>query len=233
MDKGFLPTDKVLVLDFDHTCYDTDAFLLFEIRNRMIDTFNIPIDAWEEAYEASAQIGYSLERHREELIKILKKELFSVEEIQKFEKEIDFSKYLYPDTIKFVKKAKEEGYKIMLLSFGETKWQDKKVKGCGFDKYMDVIKYTREAGGKMGVLREYTENCKRVLFVENNGRDIDNVRRFLPYVETYFMNRVPPKGASDEDEEFIKVRYSESRKIAERKTKLNHKPCQTFDDVDL
>ncbi|KKR78435.1 MAG: hypothetical protein UU24_C0037G0007 [Candidatus Nomurabacteria bacterium GW2011_GWA2_40_9] len=148
MIQQFDQKDKVLVLDFDHTCYDTDAFLLFEIRQAMISRFNIPVPVWEESYENAVKTGYSLEQHLEELTRILKYEICSIEEIQNFEKEINFSKYLYPDVLSVLKEAKDRGYKIMLLSFGDPIWQDKKVSGVGFDRIMDIIKYTKEEGSK-------------------------------------------------------------------------------------
>ena len=47
MDTQFAPTDKVLFIDFDHTCYDTDMFLLTEIRQPMLSRFDIPTDKWK------------------------------------------------------------------------------------------------------------------------------------------------------------------------------------------
>ena len=229
----FTPRDKILVLDFDHTCYDTDAFLLFEIRQRMLREFDIPIKAWEESYEKAAKIGYSLETHRNELIKILKYKPCSLEEIKKFEKNIDFSKYLYPDVLSVLKQAKDKGYKLMLLSFGAVSWQNKKVTGVGFDKIMDVIKYTKEEKGKVGILKEYTQDCQKVIFVENNGLELDEVRKTLPYIETYFMNRVPSDKMALGDDDFFRMRYAESRKIAMRQVLLDHKHCSTFLDIIL
>lgn len=228
----FKSTDKILVLDFDHTCYDTDAFLLYELRQAMLKKFDIPIKAWEDSYESAVKMGYSLERHRSELIKILKYEPFSVEDIRSFEKEVDFSNYLYKDVIPVLDRAKALGYKMMLLSFGDPVWQSKKVTGVGFDKIMDVIKYTKEEGNKMEVLKKYVNGCKKIIFIENNGRDIDEVHRSLPYVETYFMNRVPVD-LMNVDNDFVKVRYGESRRMAKKQVVFNHKSCSSFNDVVL
>ena len=233
MSAQFDPTDKILVLDFDHNCYDTDAFLLFEIRDAMINKWNIPIPAWQEAYERATKIGYTLEVHREELVRILKYEPFTLKEIQDFEKNIDFSKYLYSDVSLFIAKAKERRYKMMLLSFGEPSWQDKKVKGVGFDKIMDVIKFTKEEGSKAEILAKYVKDCTKVVFVENNGLDLDAVFKTLPQVDTYFMNRVPIEAMSPEKNEFIRIRYDESREIAMRKIVFEHKRINSFEEIVL
>jgi len=233
MIQQFDQKDKVLVLDFDHTCYDTDAFLLFEIRQAMISRFNIPVLVREESYENAVKIGYSLEQHLEELTRILKYKICSIEEIKFFETSINFSKYLYPDVISVLEEAIDTGYKIMLLSFGDESWQNKKVQGSGLDKFIDIIKYTKEEGGKVEILKKYTEHCASVIFVENNGIDIDQVHKELPYVKTYFMNRVPEGAVSGEMSIFLDVRYKESRKIAERNILYNHTLCQSLYDVVL
>ena len=92
MFSKFNPNDKVLVLDFDHNCYDTDAFLLFEIRQKMLNKFNISAQIWQDAYESAVKIGYSLEQHLKELVKILNYEPCSLKEMKDFEKEINFDK---------------------------------------------------------------------------------------------------------------------------------------------
>jgi FMN phosphatase YigB (HAD superfamily) len=229
----FNPNDKVLVLDFDHTCYDTDAFLMYEIRQGMINKFNIPFKSWEESYESSVRLGYSLEQHRNELMKVLKYEPFSLEEIQNFEKQINFGKYLYKDVISFLNKAKNLGYKMMLLSFGDRLWQDKKVIGVGLDKIMDIIHYTPKEGYKAEVLKKYVNNCKKVIFVENNGHDLDAVYKLMPNVETYFMSRLPPSLMKKEDNAFMEIRYAESRRIAKKKVLFSHKHCKSFDSIIL
>lgn len=232
MISEFSPNDQVLVLDFDHNCYDTEAFLLFEIRQPMLEKWNIPVDAWQESYEVAARTGYSLEAHRDELAKILKYEPFSLAQIQDFEKQMNFSKYLYPDTLPLVASAKQKGYKIMLLSFGSESWQNKKVKGAELDKVVDAIFYTKEHGGKVEVLKNCTENCAKVIFVDNNGIELDEVKKSLPNVETYFMNRVPVE-AMHTDDEFVKMRFNESRKIAMRQAIFEHKRITSFNEIDL
>jgi len=229
----FKPTDKVLVLDFDHACYDTDAFLMSEITHRMLRKFNIPVEIWEKSYESAVRLGYSLEQHRSELIKILGYEPYSMEELQAFEAKMNFDKYLYSDVLLFLKEARDKGYKIMLLSFGATDWQNKKVRGVGLDKLVDVIKYTKEARGKMAILKEYIDSSNKVIFVDNNGGDVDEVHKVLPHIETYFMNRVPADAMDAVDDDFLKMRYAESRKIAERHVAFKHKCCHSLTEVVL
>ena len=233
MDIEFKPTDKILILDFDHTCYDTDAFLLFEIRRPMLKTFDIPVKKWEESYEAAADIGYSLEQHLQELNKVLISPPCSLEEIQTFGKNIQFSQYLYSDTLSFLEKAKKDGYKIILLSFGFPEWQDKKVKGVGLEKLVNKVIYVNEHGGKVGILKKYFHSNPKVIFVDNNCNELDRVHKEMPNVETYFMRRTSEYDMSAQDNEDIRVRYLESRKMAEMTMLFEHKQCSSFKEVIL
>ena len=225
--------EKILVLDFDHTCYDTDSFLLFEIRLPMLARFNIPVKKWEEAYESSAKIGYSLEVHLQELNKIMNSSPCSLEDIQAFGKSIKFSEYLYSDVFSFLKEAKEKGYKILLLSFGYPDWQEKKVLGVGLSKLVDKVIYVNKHGDKAEMIKKYAGASSKLIFVDNNGHELDKAQRELPQVETYFMKRTPEHAMNAKDDEEIRVRYLESRKMAETKSVYQHKICHSLSDVIL
>jgi FMN phosphatase YigB (HAD superfamily) len=225
--------NKILFLDFDHTCYDTDTFLLQEIRHPMIKKFKIPTKEWEESYEKAVRVGYSLEQHLIELNKITDNGSCSKEEMESLGRTINFDKYLFKDVVPFLKKVKEKGYRIVLLSFGMPNWQDKKVLGVGLDKLVDVIKYTKKEGGKMEVLRELAINYEKVIFIDNNGIDLDAVHRVLPGVQTYYLSRVHDNLTNTEDAEYMRIRYMESRKIAERKLLFSHNHCMNLKNIIL
>jgi len=224
---------KVLALDFDHTLYDTDSFLFFEIRQPMLEKWNISKDIWEQAYENAVKVGYSLEAHHSELCKLLDSEPFSLEELKDFEKNINFTKYLYSDVLPFLDEAKKRGYELVLLSFGAEDWQEKKVRGAGLHKIMDVIKYTKTEGGKKELLKKYEIDAENIIFVENNGFELDAALRLSPRLKTYFINRVIFLLEKGEMSDFMKERYSESRKIAEKSAILPHKRCQSLGEVIL
>jgi FMN phosphatase YigB (HAD superfamily) len=230
MDTQFAPTDKVLFIDFDHTCYDTDMFLLTEIRQPMLNLFNISTDKWEKSYENAVQAGYSLEQHLTELIKIMSSAPYTEEEMQSFGEKINFNKYLYEDSIPFLKNAREKGYKIMLLSFGAPSWQNKKVLGVGLDKFVDEIRYTKAEGNKLEVLRQYANHLDRIIFIDNNGIDLDAVKKECPNIETYYISR-PREDMSEKDTEYMKVRHMESRKIAERTLLFKHQHCTDLKSI--
>ena len=47
------------------------------------------------------------------------------------------------------------------------------------------------------------------------------------------MNRVPSDKMALGDDDFFRMRYAESRKIAMRQVLLDHKHCSTFLDIIL
>jgi FMN phosphatase YigB (HAD superfamily) len=234
MTKQFNPKDKVLILDFDHTCYDTNDFLVFEMKQPMLRHFNITADIWERSYCIAADIGYSPVQQLKEIFKITKSTPFTISDIKTFEKSINFSKYLYFDCESFLKKAKSRGYKTMILSYGAVDWQKKKIQGAGLDKMVDIVKYIVTSGSKakMKVIRQYAGNCSRVIFVDNKGTYLDTVHEVLPKVETYLMNRKPSnkmnKNCNDQTHDCL-----ESRRKVGMKTHYSHKQCQTFKEITL
>ena len=42
---------------------------------------------------------------------------------------------------------------------------------------MDVIKYTKEEKKQSWYIKEYTQDCQKVIFVENNGLELDEVEK--------------------------------------------------------
>jgi len=80
------------------------------------------------------------------------------------------------------------------------------------------------------VLRQYADKCSKVIFIDNKGHDLDAVHEALPQVETYHMNRAPDVF---DDSEYTRMRYWESRKMAEKETRFEHKCCKTLKDVLL
>ncbi len=184
MISQFAPKDRVLVLDFDHTCYDTDAFLLHEIRQPMLRLFEIPVAIWEKSYSQAVKRGYSLREHWGQLDEIMRPASCTLTDIETLGKSICFDKYLYPDVSDVLHEAKKQGYYILLLSFGAPDWQNRKVLGTGLDKLIDAVEYitTDESKGKADAVERYFAGSAEVIFVDNKGSNLDAVLEILSSV---------------------------------------------------
>ena len=160
---------------------------------------------------------------------------YSVEDILDFASAINFDKYLFQDTLPVIEEAKTKGYKIVILTFGHQAWQEKKIVGCGLDKVADKVFYVtfNGNGAKAEKLKEYAGNSRKIIFVDNSGNHLDEMVKVMPEVETYFINRVSNKGMDAGENEYMRIRYMESRKIAERKLSFSHNHCNNFKDIVL
>lgn len=226
--------EQVLVLDFDHTCYDTDDFLLNEIRHPMLSDFVVSEKDWEKAYEEAVKTGYSIEKHFKKITEITNI-AFSEDKIRHLLESMNFSRYLYPDTLHVLARAKEKKFDIVILSFGDMSWQDKKVSGSGLDKIVDIVEYviTDECNAKAAVVGNLRNNYKKVIYVDNKGANLDKVYENYKDVSTYFINRSIGELADPEEKAYLQTRYSESRKIAERNALPVHKRCFSLEEVVL
>ncbi|MFM7088140.1 MAG: hypothetical protein ACKOW9_01220 [Candidatus Paceibacterota bacterium] len=213
--------NKILVLDFDHTCYDTDLFLAKEIEGEIFFGINTNSIKWRKIYKNLTKSGYTIERHIRGVSRNYRSYQNKKHKASKIAEGINFSRYLYPDTKEFISKAKKLGYTVILLSFGEPSWQNKKVFGSGIGKMIDTIQYTKVHGSKARLLGEMCGNSKKIVYVENNGPDLDDVAMLLPQVKRYLMKR---ESAHNKTESGI---------IASIKTKHTHVEVNSFKKVKI
>ncbi len=225
--------NKILVLDFDHTCYDTDDFLFNEIRKPMLKALDIPVAVWEKSYRVSADAGYTLREHWQQMTNLLGTEPCSLKTIDELGEKINFTKYLYDDVSQVINEAKAKGYRIIILSFGAGSWQDLKVHGAGLDKSADEIIYSSLVKDKAQILKDKISETDEVIFVDNKSNELDSVFKLLPWVKTYLINRVPMHVRGENSEEQDRIKYLESRRIAEEAVPASHQRIDSLKEIIL
>lgn len=131
---------NMFIVDFDDTLFDTQAFK--KARVEAAKTLGISKEVFWKAYKNARndEVGnfvYTSERHAE----ILGSVGFVKEQILQVFKEVDAhaGRYIFPETIEFLKKIKAFGQPMILLSLGQPEFQYIKVKACGIEKYFDRI----------------------------------------------------------------------------------------------
>lgn len=160
-----------IILDFDDVLFDTRKFkiCLAEIFEKYKIDFH---KYYNKAKEP--QGAYSLKKH----LLLVKKENKKID-IKKIEKDINkinFNAFLFPDAIKFLKKFKN--HNLILLSWGEKKFQQTKIYGLGrnfvflFDKV--IIGPEEKAKVLRRILNLYTS--KPVIFIDNNPQERKKIR---------------------------------------------------------
>lgn len=146
-------------IDFDNTLFDTVSFyndLKIIMKNYGIDEEIIKKYHIENKgiYSPLKLIDYCIEK------KIVDNKLID-EVVKHFN---NAKKYLYDDAEDFLTKIKIIGNKLILLTYGDFDYQQKKIKPCLIEKYFDEIiitdkeKYSLDLDFKNGIFID--DNCK-------------------------------------------------------------------------
>ena len=99
----------------------------------------------------------------------------------RFKKVLDASRmreFVFKDAVDVLTRLKREGWKLALLTVGDQGWQAWKVAGSGLLPYFDHILYT--AAPKTTRLAEILAWDQPLVFVNDNGAEIDALRELLP-----------------------------------------------------
>lgn len=171
-----LDIKNIFFIDFDDTLFDTKKF-----KKELIDVFKkngISEAQFRESYYArkGGEDVFSPEAQ----IRMLKKKynIDSRRLIFDFNDFIrDLSRFLFKDTASFLKKIKSKKNYLILLSYGDAKFQKKKILNSGIADFFNEIIVTR--GIKLAVMEkhELTKISKRVIFIEDHPEQLDAVMK--------------------------------------------------------
>lgn len=230
-----MSSPRAVLIDFDHTLFDTDRFFWMDVR-RAFARFGIDPALWEETYEVVWPSGYSLDKHlaalaartdggpapiRAEAVRSVLREAFS-----------DLRAYLFPDTLPFLQEARRRGAELHLLSFGDPGWQAYKVRGCGIQGLFSRIHYIPAEQAKAAAVEAMGDDSRGLVAIDNNSAELDRMRERAPGLRTYWIDRVPPEGTEPGDEE-ARYRYREARKYRARTPEYPHHRCRSLEEIPL
>lgn len=223
-----------ILLDFDHTLFDTDRFFWVDLR-RAFARFGVPDDAWEQCYEAIWPSGYSLVKHLKELNQhgaicepatagIM---LTALETIFS-----DLRAYLFPDVPGFLDAASRRGFELILLSFGDPAWQSYKVRASGLVPHFQQIVYTAKQEGKAELLDGLGPRYAQLHAIDNNPADLDAMKTRDPGLQTHLICRVDPS-AVEKANSTLRDRFREAAKYLSVPSCLPHHRCVSLAEVLL
>lgn len=89
------------------------------------------------------------------------------------------SEFLFEGAESVLRRLKADGWKLALLTFGEPVWQQRKAIHSGLIEYFDYVMCTAEP--KASRLAELSAWPAPLVFVNDNGEEIDMMRRVLPH----------------------------------------------------
>jgi len=220
----------IYFIDFDHTLFDTDKFFWVDLRNKILEN-GINISCWDKSYKKVRRDGYTLEKHINEIGKTCNKNI----EIGKLKDIIgnefsDLKKYLFNDSVSFLKKLKHGGDKIYLLSFGNSDWQNYKVEGSGISNLFDDVFYQEKENAKIDKILEFKNEAEKIVVVDNSTQQLDEIKNKLPSATTYLINRVPKNLMDSKTEQDI-LRFKSARKYALQIPKYSHHKVSNLEEI--
>jgi len=223
-----------ILLDFDHTLFDTDRFFWVDLKGA-VARFGIPSDAWERAYEAVWRSGYSLEKHLDELAR--RGALADRETRTRIQTTFDASfsdlrPYLFADVPAFLRAARQHGFDLILLSFGDPAWQSYKVQAAGIASLFGKIIYTADEHGKAALVDELGSRYRVLHAVDNNPADLDAMKERDARVQTHLICRVEP-GDGERADLTLRERFREAARYLDVVPRRRHHRCRSLDQVTL
>lgn len=99
----------------------------------------------------------------------------------------ELTQFVYPDVISVLRKAKEEGITVVLLTFGDPTFQKAKVLATGLHEYFDIHIFT--FGEKGQALFAQLGSQIQGVFVDDLSVWADSVKKFCPNIRTVRINR--------------------------------------------
>lgn len=169
----------IFIFDLDYTLFDSDKF-----KKELAKAFRMSYERFDNDYKdlfVCQGINYSIPRHLEKLEKAGRIDRQLRDDIQVDLKNIfsDTSKYLYPGVFKMLKSIKKEGDYFLLVSFGETEFQKRKIENLRrikhfFDKIIVTDKQKERA---LKFLREYINSP--VIIVNDKVRESQRIQQML------------------------------------------------------
>ena len=223
-----------LLLDFDHTLFDTDRFFWVDLKSAFA-RFGVPNDAWEKSYEAIWPLGYSLAKHLDELERL---GVIAGQDIRRTmldALDADFSDlrpYLFPDVPAFLGAARQRGFDLILLSFGDPAWQSYKVRASGLAPLFQKIVYTVKQGGKGELLDDLSSSYAELCAIDNNPADLDSMKARHSKLQTHLICRVKPSDLEGPTG-LVPDRFREAARYLSIPSRLSHHRCWSLDEVPL
>ena len=183
--------NKLIVLDFDHTVFNTTKYV-----EKLKEVFKKEFDIDKETFA----------KHRD-LIKKCCVVIDFDKFIESFSYEGDLDmhhtieqtirenarKWVFDDVIPFMEKYRDE-YDIVVETHGDKEQQEEKITHSQLPHYVDWIISTE---GKDKVFDDLVEKYDETHFFDDKAKNIDAVKQKHPKVTTYFVQRPEDKPYAD------------------------------------
>jgi len=176
-----------LIFDFDHTLFS--AKKLYFALKKAFGKVGIDEKLFQETFEKSKGRGRDYKPQKQIKLIVKAKPEIPLKKLEKTFKKIlkRAPKFLYLDTLWFLRKWHEKT-NLILLSYGEEKFQRDKIKASKIGKYFQKkIKITRDID-KVKPFKRIFQNKAKIIFVEDNPKALLKIKKNFPNVITVRIN---------------------------------------------
>ncbi len=208
-----------IILDFDHTLFSTKK--LFDSLKEEFKESGVNDKLFSETFQKSKDpVGYNSENQFKLIIE--EKPVLNPKKLKEvFKKVINRAdQFVYPDVLPVLRNLKKEN-QLILLSYGEKKFQKEKIEDSKITKYFNKIIITQDIN-KVSDLKKILKEKEIAIFVEDNPYAILEVKKSFPKIITIRINRGEGKYAKEKNNDktdFVIENLSELKKVFEKKTK--------------
>lgn len=170
-----------IIFDLDHTLFFADRFRAAFAR--VLRGYGVSAREFANTYallrrETNGRATYSPERH---LSLLAQKRMFDTRAAKR-DCEIVMNRaarFLDPDAAPTLRGLRRRGHRLVLLTRGETRFQNRKISALGLRRYFDrVIVSPHE---KHLTLARLPFRNGALIFVNDNSKELRKIRRILPH----------------------------------------------------
>ena len=191
-------------VDVDYTIFDTGKFE-DEIW-AAFSSWGVSRKDYDETYKQSLctvsreEFDYNFQEH----VDFLRERGYKLGQdvVEELNKLMD-DDHLFPDSVDFIKFLKENSTKVILLTAGDLKFQEEKIKHSGIWPMFDEVMILN--GHKDDYLQSFIDKGCKILFVNDSWRENTALRKRFP--DLFIIGTDGPHGRRDNDAEKVKLIY--------------------------
>lgn len=128
--------------------------------------------------------------------------------------------FLKPDAESVLKHFIKDGHELILITFGNKEWQEKKVKNLSIKKYFSEIIFEEEDKSKSEYLRSLGEGNEKILIINDNLDEAVAMQKILgDKAELRLVKREDKKEAEPHIKNLRELLSEEKRRESELKLK--------------
>jgi len=159
----------IIIFDLDYTLLDTKRFKdgLAEVFNK--ENFyadhkkyfkDVRVNFNSEKYLAILKNEGRIDEKREQELRRGLSELFN-----------HMDNYLFSEAENILKRLKSDGAELVLFTFGDKAWHEKKVKSLSIKKFFSHVVYEDKNKGESQYLKSLSKIDEEILMVNDNARE--------------------------------------------------------------